>query len=283
MVSQAEERIFNDSSIVSQIFIYVSGVILHSLLLYAFCKDPLKCFKNIRMFFIINLAISDFFVCFLSPFRFLVKNVTYLCSAVEFVARICGNVSLLTIASISVDRFLMVVYPIKHRNWTNGKKISIWLSFIWFISISYALKRFIFGVEQNYENLVFGSVAAVLFLLAAISYASVYIAVKRQSTSITEENNPNRNRSEEVRLLKEKKFLKTIIIIACFTVVSFIPGYILIYVLANGVVPVDSIAFQICLIVSDLLMATNFAINPLIYFSRFSNYRKTFKILYCRR
>ena len=151
----------------------------------------------------------------------LVENVTGVSPIVEFVGRSCGNVSLLTIASISVDRFLMVVCLIEHRQWTNRKEIAIWLSCIWLISICYALKQFIFGVEQNYEELVYGGLAAALFLLAAVSYASVYIALKRQSKNITTQNNPSRNRAEEVRLLKEKKFLRTIVIIANITVISF--------------------------------------------------------------
>lgn len=279
MVSRKEKGIFSDSSMISQIFIHICGVILHSLLLYAFSKDPLKCFKNLRMSLIINLAIADFLVCFISPFRFLVENVADVCPAVEFIGRSCANASLLTIPSISVDRFLMVVYPIKHRQWTKREEIAIWLSCIWLISISYALKRFIFGVEQNYEDLVYDVLAAVLFLLAAISYASVYIALKRQSKSITERNDTNINRSEEVRLLKEKKFLKTIIIIASITVISFIPGGVFKYVFANRIVPVDSIIWYI----TSLLMVTNFAINPMIYFIRFPNYRRTFKILFCGR
>ena len=175
------------------------------------------------------------------------------------------------------------MYPIEHRQWTNRKEIAIWLSCIWLISICYALKRFIFGVEQNYEELVYGGLAAALFLLAAVSYASVYIALKRQSKNITTQNNPSRNRAEEVRLLKEKKFLRTIVIIASITVISFIPGYTFIGVLPNRIMPVDSIAFQIISYISSLLMVINFAINPLIYLFRFPNYRRTFKILYCRR
>ena len=67
MVSQEVKRIFSDISMISQIFVCICGVILHSLLLYAFGRDPLKCFKKLS----INLAIADFLVCFISPFRFL--------------------------------------------------------------------------------------------------------------------------------------------------------------------------------------------------------------------
>ena len=125
--------------------------------------------------------------------------------AVEFFARSCRNASLLTIPSISVDRFLMVAYPIKHRQWTNRKVIAIWLSCIWLISSSYALKRFISGVKQNYEDLVHGGLVAVLFSLAGISYPSIYIPLKRQSRRIIEQNNSSRNHVEEVATVVERK------------------------------------------------------------------------------
>ena len=65
MVSQEEKDIFENSAMIfAQLFIYICGVILHLLLLYAFLKDPLKCFKNLGMSFVINLAISDLLVCF---------------------------------------------------------------------------------------------------------------------------------------------------------------------------------------------------------------------------
>ena len=114
MVSQEEQKIFSDSSMISQTFIHICGVILHSLLLYAFGKDPLKCFKNSNMSFIINLAVADFLVCIISPCGFLVENVAGVSPILEFVGRSSGNVSLLTIASISVDRFLMVAC-VSHR------------------------------------------------------------------------------------------------------------------------------------------------------------------------
>ena len=120
MVSQEVKRIFSDISMISQIFVCICGVILHSLLPYAFGKDPLKCFKKLSMSFIINLAIADFFgLLYLTVSIPIIENVPDVFPAVEFFARSCRNASLLTTPSISVDRFLVVAYPIKHRQWTN--------------------------------------------------------------------------------------------------------------------------------------------------------------------
>ena len=121
------------------------------------------------------------------------------------------------------------------------------------------------------------------FLVGGELIRSIYISLKRQSRWKIEQNNSSRNHVEEERLLKEKKFLQTIISIASIAVFSFIPGWISTRVFANRIVPVDNIRFQIISHISNLLLVINFAINPLIYFIRFPNYRRTFKILYCRR
>ena len=75
------------------------------------------------------------------------------------------------------------------------------------------------------------------------------------------------------------KFLRTIVIIASITVVSFIPVFIFICVLANRIMPVDSIAFQIISYTSSLLMVINLAINPLIIFFAFQTTEEHLK--YC--
>ena len=286
MDSQEEkEEIIDISFRIGFTFVDVCGIILHLLLLFAFVKDPLKCFKNLRMSFIINLAISDFLVCLLSLLKVLTRTDANLSSFLNFLQRSVAIVSFATIASISVNRFLLIVYPIKHRYWIKGRTIAIWLTFIWLLNISYASKRLIFGIEQSYEGQLYMGTVLTLFVLTGTAYASVYVHFKKQSRNITQQNDSNGDRAEELRLLKEKRFLNTIIFIALMTVVTFIPGWILFYTLKyrSYVWAWDNLACRIILNISALFMRINFAINPIVYIFRFPNYRKTFQILYCRK
>ena len=287
MLSREEEKIFHHIIGVLQIFIPICGIILHVLLLYALYKDPLKCLKKLGTAFMINLAVSDFLLCSsvllyvsislavgINKTRFFPENFLIL----------FGNVSSLTIASISVDRFLLIVYPIKHRYWMKRKIIAVWISLIWFVSVSYSLKRFIFGVEKNYEDILYGGLIVALFSLTSVAYALVYIALKRKLRNRTElyEGSEQRNRVEDISLLKEKKFLKTIIIIASIIFFSYGPWWILQRMFPNILIP-DSLGFWIFLTAFSLFSLTSFAINPLIYIFRFPNYGKTFQVLYCRK
>ena len=280
-MSSQKEKIFYYTSIISGLFIPLCGVILQLLLLYAFARDPLKCFKNLGMALVINLAIADFPACctkllyyFFQMFDFTGAKFLY-----EVFGRIVGQVSFFTILSISIDRFLLVVFPIRHRCWIKKKVLTAWLSLIWLLSVLYSLQRFIFSEEQKDEKLLYEGFTAALFLLSTVAYASVYIVLKKQVKNRAELNELGSiHNSEEVRLLKEKKFLKTIILIASLTFLSFTSGWIIITFFAKNSLP--RIVFTV---IFRALLAINFAVNPLIYIRRFPNYRKTFQMLYCRK
>ena len=287
MSLREEKKIFYHTIVVIQIFIPICGIILHVLLLYAFYKDPLKCLKKLRTAFVINLAVSDFLFCsvmllqasIFAPVR--IKEIPFL---LKNISTSFGNVSCLTVTSISVDRLLLIVYPIKHRYWIRKKLMAVWISLIWFVSVSYSLKRLTLGVEKKYEDLLYGGLIFGLFSLTSLVYASVYIALKKKLKNRTELNEGNdlRDRAKDVSLLKEKKFLKTIIFIASITFVSYGPGWILLHIHPNISVP-ESLGSLMFLTAYSLLFLTNFAINPLIYIFRFPNYGKTFQILYFRK
>ena len=288
MLSRQEKEIFMKVIIIIQIFIPFIGIISHVLLLYAFYKDPLKCLKKLGTAFVINLAISDFLACLtmlLQASIFLAADNNENHSLPVFFSILFVNVSCLNISSISVDRLLLIVYPIKHRYWIKKKVIAVWISFIWFVCISYSLKRLIFGIEKNFEDLLYGSLAAVLFSSTSIVYAFVYKALKNKLKYRTELNEGSEHRpgDDALRLLKEKKFLKTIIVIALITFASYCPWWTLVYVWPENVLARDSLGYWMLLTIYKTFFLINFAINPLIYFLRFLNYQKTFRILYCRK
>lgn len=74
MVFQEEEEPIDAGFRIGYTVIDICGVVLHVLLFYAFLKDPLKCFKNFKMSFVINLGISDFLVCLSSLLKVLTRN-----------------------------------------------------------------------------------------------------------------------------------------------------------------------------------------------------------------
>jgi hypothetical protein len=68
-------------------------------------------------------------------------------------------------------------------------------------------------------------VIIIAFSVDVVAYASTYYKLKKQSRNIALQNS-NECRAQGMRILKEKRFLKTIIIIACIAFVCIVPSVI---------------------------------------------------------
>ena len=114
-------------------------------------------------------------------------------------------------------------------------------------------------------------------------YSSTYYKLKKQSRNIVLRSS-NEIRAQEIRILKEKRFLRTIVIIACIAFVCTVP-YLVFYVLHThlGFLTDNVQALWVVYVLCISVFYINFAVNPLIYFLRLPSYRKTFYALYWRR
>lgn len=254
--------------------ICIFGAISHVFLITAFIKDPLKCFKNFATYLVENLVVSDFLTCFFGPFSCCVPTRWY--STCQFIIHTTSSASLLAIVSISIDRFLIVVYPLKHRVVTKGKLLIVWLTCIWLASSIYPAKTYIFKRKSNDGRLIINILGSSLVTSMGIIYGLTYYKLKKQSENCALANVPDRQRA--IRVKKEKQFLGTIVLIAGITVFcggsTAIFHHYAFFAESLRVTPnLDGLFSSIYFF--------SFAINPLVYVLRFPNYRKTFYLLYC--
>ena len=155
--------------------ISILGVVSNGLLLLAFFKDPLKCFRNSATHFVMNFSISDCLTCLFALFFYITAN--YMTAEnrkiILFLIVSFASVSLVSLTSISIDRFLMVAYPIKHRILIKGKVIVLCLAVIWIFgcSLSPLYDR------QNKINIY--SNGAINITLSAAIYATTYHKLKK--------------------------------------------------------------------------------------------------------
>ena len=169
-----------------------------------------------------NLSISDCLTClFALGFFYITANymttenrkvILYLVVSFEIV-------SLVSLISISIDRFLMVAYPIKHRILMKGKVIFLCLAVIWIFGCSLSEITLLFG-RQNKIYIYNGG--AIIITISAVIYDATYHKLKKQSRNIALQNS-SESRAQEIRILKEKKFLNTIILIACVAFLCIVP------------------------------------------------------------
>ena len=261
----------------------VTGAVLNALLLVAFIKDPLKCFRNSGTYLVMNLTVSDWLTCIFSPVYFVThpdfkRNGSY--STLEIVIFILGAVSFISITSISIDRFLLVAYPIKHRILKKRKYIILWLAATWIVSCFFPLVGLFYsGIDVRNIGYIF---SVFVIILTAVVYVSTYYKFKKQSRNVALRDSTE-SRAQEIRILKEKRFLKTIIIIACIAFVSTVPFMLFFLNYSLFSLPKDNLTSEVTGTATLLTFLINHAVNPLIYILRLPSYRKTFYLLYCKR
>ena len=257
------------------------GAASNVLLLIALYKDPLKCFRNSGTYFIVNLSISDLLTCVFVPFFLHVIVIADSSAVFGLLVVSFGNVSFVSIASISVDRCLLVAYPLKHHQLIVGKVMIVWLSGIWLSGFAIPTLQMFYGDEMN-DMLVVYCFSISVILLSAVMNAITFSTLKKHSKSIAQQNATD-SRAQKIRILKEERVLKTIAVIACIAFFCLVPT--MIYFPLN-----DSLKFSENSVATEVLhklilqiFYINFAVNPLIYVSRLPNYRKTFYLIYCKR
>ena len=256
------------------------GAVFNILLLIALIKDPLKCFRNSATYFVMNLSVSDCLTCIVSVCHWVTKpdNNGVSFASIESLLIWFSSASVLWIFSISVDRYIIIVYPIKHRILIKGKIMILWLATVWSLSSVFALIKAFFASRRKSGEYI---LVALFITLSEVMYALTYYKLKKQSRNMASLNS-SESRAQEIRIMKEKKFLNTIIIIAGIAFVCIVPAMAffqtsssLYYTTRNDKLSTDK--------VFRLVFYINFVVNPLIYVLRLPNYRKTLYLVYLRR
>ncbi len=158
--------------------ICIFGVVSNGLLLLAFFKDPIKCFRNSATHFVTNLSIFDCLTCLFALFFDITAN--YMTGEnrkiILFLFVSFAIVSLVSLTSISIDRFLMVTYPIKHRILMKGKVIVLCLVVIWIFGCSLSGITLLYGQQNKIYTYTSGAIS---ITLSAVIYAATYHKLKK--------------------------------------------------------------------------------------------------------
>ena len=113
-----------------------------------------KSMQTVTNFYIANLAVADVIVgIFAIPFQFQAALLQrwdlpeILCAVAPFVLEFTVNVSVFTLAIISLDRYMAVIYPLKPRCSRTVAKVV--MTFVWIFSLGSGLPAaIVFRVEQ---------------------------------------------------------------------------------------------------------------------------------------
>lgn len=156
----------------------------------------------------------------------------------------------------------------------SGKKATVWIIFVWILSFVSPVYSMVTGTIDKLSKIKYGILATVI-VLTAITYAITCASLKKQAKNL---ENMAEGPAYKAQVTSEKRFLNTLIIVAAVAVICLTPATV--YNLEKpGLDPDVDKNIVDCVLMT--ILATNFAVNPVIYFLRLKNYRKTFLIVFC--
>lgn len=229
--------------------------------------------RVISNYCIVNLALADLMVTMfaqplaISVFVGKLEGTCYV--RAEHAARFIGNlscaVSILTLATMSVDRCFVILKPMRYKSVVTPRILKSILVPYWFLAgIVPMLDAF---VEDKHIYIYFIlSGMTVLYTVVIACYSAIFVVVRKQSAVRQRELQNHQTVNRE----KDKQLAKTIAFVIGFFTIFWVPfGY--------HIARKPNKNFGVDYIASVTASFANSAINPIIYFYRNKVFRGALK------
>jgi len=288
------------------ILVSLFGVLGNLLSLIIICTHtPIR--KRLSNYFFINQTIADLLVCILIVPSVTVGLIPYgiyatplLCLLWESKVFFVGayDVSVYSIAILSVERYLEVVYPIWHKLNVTKVKVVVTIMVIWIFGITFKVScllpttRAVNGVcilYGFYPSALASSAAGVLnicvaFIFPLFTIFVCYIQMWRKfRNKVKPHSGPNAqiivtSSTNATMSRARRNILTTLVIVVAFLIVcnSYKQGLMLLNFLHIISIDANSVYFNI----SRILSFMNATIEPYIYLSYHREFRAGFRKLF---
>lgn len=279
--------------------IFIVGIIGNVLVCYVVCRN--KAMHTVTNFFITNLALSDILLCILAvPFTplytFLGQWIfgNLLCHLVPFAQGVSIYISTLTLTSIAMDRYIVIIYPFRHR-----MRVSICMviiTAIWIVSLLLTLPYGLYvrlnrGDSGNDSDVryceedwpsetkrkLFGTITVTLqfvlpFLIISICY--ILVSYKLNDRAKSKPGSKTAKKEEADRDRKKRTNRMLISMVAVFGV-SWLPmNAVNIF---NDYYEMKNEFYTLLFFVTHCIAMSSTCYNPFLYAWLNENFRKEFK------
>ncbi|XP_068439170.1 melanopsin-A-like [Clinocottus analis] len=229
----------------------ITGMLGNFLVIYAFCRSrSLRTPSNI---FIINLAITDFLMCFTQTPIFFITSMHKRwifgkkgCEIYAFCGALFGICSMMTLMVIAVDRYVVITRPLASLGAMSRRKALGILAAAWLYSAGWSLPPF-FGWSayvpeglmtscswdymtftpsvRSYTMLLFTFVFFIPLFIIIFSYCCIFRAIRHTTRAITKINCAGtRDSAKRFHKMKtEWKMAKIALIVILLFVISWAP------------------------------------------------------------
>ncbi|XP_046444337.1 G-protein coupled receptor moody-like isoform X1 [Daphnia pulex] len=281
---------------VMTIFIIVMGVLGNALTIAALIKCPK--IRNLTVAFITSLCVADFSFCVMvmpfTAYRFLNDRNYFgdedvMCIIFPLVQYANVGVSLLSIAMITINRFVMIAYPHWYKRIYTRRSVAGMVAFAWIFSISTLMPTLSGRWGKFGFDTCLGSCSIVgskgpkttLFLIGfltpclaiVICYAGIFWTVNKSRTRV--QGHAGTTAAAPGRTGSDWRLTKMILIIFVSFIVCYLPTAI-IKIVDKEVKRADAH------VISYVLIYFSACINPIIYVTMNRQFRQAYKdVLFC--
>lgn len=254
----------------------------------AIIKDPFRNLKTPFHYFLLSLAGTDLLVgAVMEP----VSAVYHISEGLQLsivdikilhiLYFILSTASILTLAALTVDRYVAVASPVKYKTMVTSKRaivtsVSIWtvalgFSFIYF-ELGFIFYSFIFAntaVISTFGVLVFVHTG----ILKRLRARAKYWRDRRATESTESDKQENTNRIKDTK--KDSKAAKALMIVLLAFFASFTPACVMIYLL-NFCSSCSCLTIHWLRDLQFLIVLCNSGINPYLYAWRIPQFKRAF-------
>lgn len=286
-----ENKAVQATFIVAYTIIFVVGIFGNAIVCYAVIRN--RAMQTVTNFFITNLALSDILLCvFAVPFTPLYTFLGHwafgglLCHIMPYAQGTSVYISTLTLTSIAIDRFFVIIYPFKPR--MQVKTCFGLIFFIWVFSLTvtfpygyYMDNEDIFCVEKwpsDHIRKAFGSVTAVMqFIIPFVVMAFCYtlVSVKLNDRLKTRPGSKNSKKEDAERERKRRTNRMLIAMVAIFGL-SWLPLNLINIISDLYSEAEDWSYYMTFFFIAHFIAMSSVIYNPFLYAWLNENFRKEF-------
>ncbi|XP_011295308.1 histamine H2 receptor isoform X1 [Musca domestica] len=278
---------------------FINGVLLVVILGgNAFTIIAVRTCRRLRSFisnlFIMSLAVSDFIVGLTLPYHLsfylttTMGNKYVLCLTRFFLIIFACCVSILTLITISVDRYIAIVYALHYRRCMTRKVAAFVITFNWSVGATVAAIPMFWNNWHTAYQCEFDEVLppwymagiitpsfTIIWLLMLLMYWRIMKEASKQANQL---RNIRRKRSSNLLHPDWKSVQVVIFIMGCFSL-CWLPYFIVACAQIFEVYKSTPLLYK----AAFTLAMTNSALNPIIYSWKNSNFRRAFvQLIRCK-
>lgn len=264
----------------------------NALVLTAVIRDPYGNLRSPFNYLVLNLAVADLsvgvivdslsiiyhvhegFNINLPGFGIEIEHVAYL---------IACTASVLSMASMTVDRYLAVVHPASYRIHQTKRRVTITCVVIWVISSTVSCLYFLIG-DFLYRFVFANVVVMFTFCILAFSFFRIHLALRRQRARLNVQSITSVSTStaqvQSNTIKYELRVTKMFSVILFWYVICYLPACVAIYIVNFcHICSCDVIHWMRDMQLCFLLMSS--AVNPYVYAWTSSRFRLAFLKILC--